>query len=193
MSYEYANRVKGDHFECSFTSPDNYSETSKYRDLTAKYCAGCGIDIASQGSPVVPWAWQIDLPQEEYALYNGGAPIHGPVQLRGHGESLPVDSNSLDFVYASHILEDFAEWNPPIGEWVRVLKPGGNLIILIPDRELWIAQMARGQAGNPAHKHEGRVGELTEYAAGFPLEVIEDRLTNCFENDYTILFVARKK
>ena len=172
---------------------DNYSETARYRHLTAKYCYGCGIDVASQAHPVVPWAIQIDLPVDEFDKYNGGAVLDGPVQLRGHAESLPVESNSLDFVHASHILEDFAEWNPPIAEWVRVLKPGGRLIILIPDKELWAAQQARGQAGNPAHKHEGRVGELTEYAAGFPLEVIEDRLTNCFEHDYTILFVAKKK
>jgi len=169
------------------------SETAKYRHLTAIHCMGCGIDIASQGNPVVPWAWQIDLPVEEYSAYNGGVPIHGIVQLRGHGQSLTVESNSLDWVYSSHLLEDFAEWNPVLAEWVRVLKPGGKLVILIPDKELWAAAMARGQMGNPAHKHEGRVGELTEYAAGFPLEVIEDRLTNCFEHDYTILFVARKK
>ena len=168
------------------------SETARYQHLTTRYCEGCGIDVGSQGSPVVPWAWQLDLPPAEYSIYNGGAQLPGTVQLRGRGESLPVETGSLDFVYSSHLLEDFSDWKPLLSEWVRVLKPGGHLIILIPDKKLFAAAMARGQIGNPAHKHEGRVGELTEYAAKFRLELIEDRLTGCFENDYTILFVARK-
>ncbi len=45
------------------------SETAKYRHLTAEYCfqndmPAVGVDIASQGDPVVPWAIQLDLPIE---------------------------------------------------------------------------------------------------------------------------------
>jgi len=175
------------------------SETPKYRHLTARYCLladgtpGCGVDIASQGCAVAPWAMGFDLPKDEFDHYCSNQPAKGPVQLRGHAEHLPFDDNSLDFVYSSHLLEDFLEWEPILTEWVRALKPGGHLIILVPDKELWAAALDRGQPPNCAHKHESRAGELTEYAAKLNLEVIEDRLTQEFEGDYTVLFVAKKR
>jgi SAM-dependent methyltransferase len=168
------------------------TETAKYRTLTTKYCEGCGVDVASQGDPVVPWAMNFDLPDDEFNFYNSNHPPHGPIQLRGHADKLPFCTRSLDFLYSSHLLEDYTDWNPILGEWVRVIKPGGNLVILIPDRELWVAACAAGQPPNDAHRHEGKVGELSTYAANLGLEVIEDRLTNCFVGDYTIMFVAKK-
>lgn len=168
------------------------SETSKYRHLTVKYCEGCGVDIASQGDPVVPWAWQLDLPKERFDYYNSNHPPKGPIQLRGDALSLPAETESLDFVYSSHLLEDFEDWTPALKEWTRVLKKGGKLIVLIPDRELWCAACEKGQPPNDAHRHEGRVGELSTYCDPLGLKVIEDRLCNCFEGDYSILFVAEK-
>ena len=89
------------------------SETGKYRHLTSPHCLladgspGCGVDIASQGSVVVPWAISFDLPQDEFDYYNDHHAPKGPIHLRGHADKLPFESGSLDFVYASHILEDF--------------------------------------------------------------------------------------
>lgn len=171
------------------------TESAKYRELTAPYCVGCGLDIASQGDPVVPWAWSLELPQKAFGEYNGGGagiPAHGPIQLRGYASDLPVENASLDFVYCSHLLEDYDKWLEILREWVRVLKPGGMLIILVPEKTLWDKAIAAGQPPNLWHKHEAQVGELTSYAPLIGVEVIEDRLTNLFPGDYTILFRARK-
>lgn len=118
-----------------------YSETAKYRALTTPHCylpdgkPGCGVDIASQGDSVVPWAMGFDLPSNEFNYYCGGAPAKGFIQLRGHAHSLPFDGGSLDFVYSSHLLEDYLDWMPILKEWVRVLKTGGKLIVLVPDKK----------------------------------------------------------
>lgn len=168
------------------------SETSRYRLLTVRYCQGCGVDIASQGDPVVPWAINFELPEAEFSHYNSGHKPRGPIQLSGDARALPFNNDSMDFVYSSHLLEDFADWQPLLIEWVRVLRPGGRLIVLLPERTLWLAALAKGQPPNDAHRHEGRVGELSLYAKDLGLSVIEDRLTSCFAGDYTILFVARK-
>lgn len=169
------------------------SETAKYRKFTVQYCEGCGIDIASQGDPVVPWAWQLDLPPEEFAYYNSNTPPRGPIPLRGHADNLLVDSGSLDFVYSSHLLEDFPDWTPVLTEWVRVLKPGGYLIVLMPDRERWLAALAAGQPPNDAHRHETNgPEELAGYAEKIGCTVVECRFTNLFDGDYTVMGVFRK-
>lgn len=190
-----------------------YSETSKYRHLTTQYCCevgrfvkqpddqiavcahpGCGIDIASQGDPVVPWAFNYELPEREFSAYNSGHKPRGPVQLSGWAERLDkINNDCLDFVYSSHLLEDYPDWEPVLREWLRVLKPGGRLIVLIPDRDLWAKALAAGQPPNDAHRHEGKPGELSTYAERLGLRVIEDRLTECFKDDYSILFVAIKQ
>ncbi len=169
------------------------TETAKYRDLTVPHCQGLGVDIGSQGDPVVPWAWNIDLSLSEFLYYNSNNPPRGPIQIPCHADAIPIGDASLDFVYSSHLLEDFADWNPILKEWVRLLKPGGKLIILIPERELWCAACAAGQPPNDAHRHEGKPGELSNYAEALGLDVIEDRLTNLFEGDYSILFIATKR
>jgi SAM-dependent methyltransferase len=175
------------------------SETARYRHLTASYChleggiPGVGVDIASQGDSVVPWAVGFDLPVEEFNYYCSNHPAKGPIQLRGHADQLPFENESLDFVYSSHLLEDYLVWGPILTEWVRILRPNGYLIILVPDKELWGRAILAGQTPNCAHKHESHAGELSTYAEELNLQVIEDRLTTAFPGDYSVLFVGRKR
>jgi SAM-dependent methyltransferase len=169
------------------------SETAKYRHLTVRHLWGCGIDIGCGADPVTPWAIRFDLPAAEYATYNSGedSRLHH-IQLRGDCRSLPFKDGALDFVYSSHVLEDFADWTPVLAEWVRVLKPGGHLVILIPDKKRWEEALRNGQPPNCAHQHEGYVGELTLYANELGVIPIVDALTDTCPGDYSILFVGRK-
>lgn len=168
------------------------SETAKYRHLTAPYCSGAGVDIASQGVPVVPWAIQFDLPENEFLHYSSGHPPASPIPLRGHADRLPFVDNSLDFVYSSHYIEDVYDWNPLLNEWIRVLKPGGNLIILLPDKKLWNEAIAKGQPPNCAHRHESYAGELTYWLTPKGMDIVKDELTSLFAGDYNILCVSTK-
>ena len=175
------------------------SETKRYLHLTECHCyrgdgkAGTVLDIGSQGDTVVPWALSFDLPPDEFAHYCGGAPAFGTIHVRGHADHLPFDTDSFDTVYSSHLLEDFKDWEPILKEWVRVLKPGGKLVILVPDHERFRAAVNAGQPDNPNHLHEARVGELSEYADRLGVLVLEDRLTDLTPTDYSILFVASKR
>lgn len=178
------------------------SETAKYRALTRPYCYGedgeplTVLDVASQGDPVVPWAFQLDLPPKEFERYSSGQKPVG-IQLYGHAEKLPIADESLSVVYSSHWLEDRnpREWPAIFTEWSRVLKPGGVIIILVPDHELWqYAIRELHQPPNCAHfSPEPSVGDISRVANSVGLEVIEDRRTECFSNDYSILAVLRKR
>jgi SAM-dependent methyltransferase len=168
------------------------SETAKYRHLVVQYLEGCGIDVASQGVPVVPWAIQFDLPQNEFLRYSSGRPPASPIPLRGHANRIPLESNSLDWLYSSHFIEDVLDWNPILDEWIRVIKPGGKLVILLPDKKLWNEAIAKGQPPNCSHKHESYPGELSLWVKPKGIRVIKDELSNCYPGDYNIIFVGEK-
>lgn len=169
------------------------SETAKYRHLTVEHCNGNGVDIGSGGDPVVPWAINFDLPRDAFAKYHSEHDPRHVIQFGGDAKSLPFKDGVLDFVYSSHLLEDFLDWDPVLREWMRVLKPGGRLVILVPDKKLWADALARGQPPNCAHTHESFPGEISQYVSRLGrMPVIRDSLTNCFEGDYSILFVGIK-
>lgn len=50
-------------------------------------------------------------------------------------EGLPFAEGSVDFLLASHIIEHFSyrEINNVLSEWHRVLRPGGEILIITPN------------------------------------------------------------
>ena len=177
------------------------SETARYRHLTRKYCyrddgePGCGVDIGSQGDPVVPWAWQVDLPVAEFAHYNSGHAPRGPIQLRTYADRACAEPASLDFVYCSHVIEDFSQerWPEIFRVWAAMLKPGGKIIVLVPEVTLWNQAIANGQTPNCSHwAPEPSLGDISKAAATAGLEVIEERMTALDDKDYSILGVLKK-
>lgn len=161
--------------------------------MTTKFCLGNGVDIGSQNDPVVPWAISLDLPHDAYATYTSGLAPENSLQWRGDGRDLPFKDGVCDFVYSSHLIEDFLDWEPLLKEWTRVLKPGGYLVILLPDKQLWNEAIAKGQPPNCAHKHESYPGELTAHIHTVgDFHVICDNLTKAHPGDYNILFIAQK-
>lgn len=48
-------------------------------------------------------------------------------------EELPFEDNSVDEIYASHVLEHVKYDSPALSEWLRVLKPGGICTVIVPD------------------------------------------------------------
>lgn len=52
----------------------------------------------------------------------------------GHACALPFHDHSLDYVLASHVLEHVANPVAALAEWYRVVRPGGLLYLVVPDR-----------------------------------------------------------
>jgi predicted SAM-dependent methyltransferase len=125
------------------------SETSKCRARLDPYCVGYGADLGFGGDPINERAVRVDMPQPYTQLGKY------PVQLGGNADALVwFADGSLDYLYSSHLLEDFIDTRAVLVEWLRVLKVGGRLIIYCPDEQRFRAHcQATGQPYNPYHKH----------------------------------------
>lgn len=125
------------------------SETDKYRSDLAGYCVGNGVDIGYGGDPIVPSAITIDNP--DGLMANCG---DHPINLAGDATSLRWFRGSvLDYVYSSHCLEDFQNTVDILSEWLRVLKTGGRLVLLLPDQKRYERYCSEhGEQPNEAHK-----------------------------------------
>ena len=124
------------------------SETSGVRGLLARYCVGDGMDIGYGGDPIVPSAICLDM-QNPYTEV-GDSPQH----LHGTCSDLPFKDGVLDYVYSSHLIEDFTYEAQCVlmHEWSRVVRPRGIIIICAPDEVRYRAHCEdTGQTINLAH------------------------------------------
>jgi SAM-dependent methyltransferase len=93
-----------------------------------RYFVGVGIDIGAGGDPLSNYreffpgmrevkSW--DLPDGDAQLMSG------------------VANNSFDFVHSSHCLEHMRDAVEAMSNWARILKPGGHMVLLVPDEDLY--------------------------------------------------------
>jgi len=55
---------------------------------------------------------------------------------------LVSETEVLDFVYSSHLLEDFNDTEGVLREWLRVLKLGRSFGLVLPDEQVYTAHTA---------------------------------------------------
>lgn len=122
------------------------SETNKVRHLVEKFCKGSGIDIGCGGDKITPSAVGVDLPNPYTSV--GNDPIE--IRLDIEKENLPFADKSLDFVYSSHLIEDFTDTSAILKKMIRVIKRGGYLVLVFPDQHIY--ENSYG-GGNEHHKH----------------------------------------
>jgi SAM-dependent methyltransferase len=94
--------------------------------------AGTGRDsdtLASMGAEV----WTLDYSEESLRLMDGN--LTQPVKIVcGDALSLPLAPDSFDLVFHQGLLEHFRDPGVLIGENFRVLKPGGHVLVDVPQR-----------------------------------------------------------
>jgi len=168
------------------------SETSKFRHLLNVYCKGNGIDIGCGGDPIGPSAITIDL-ETPYAVTG-----NHPLNLGGDARNLYWFKDAcLDYVYSSHLLEDFEEKESVLREWIRVLRSGGYLVLLLPDEKRYREYCTmRRLARNPSHKDaEFSLDGLKKVLVAMNLQIIAEFPRLMYEregSDYNFAVVARK-
>lgn len=57
------------------------------------------------------------------------------VDIVANGNDLPFKDSVWDFVISSHVLEHFFDPIQALNEWLRVIKPGGIIFMIVPHKE----------------------------------------------------------
>lgn len=89
-----------------------------------------GTEIGAGGKPIpglVPPAIQVDC-------FKAFGDDVCNADYYGHACALPFHDHSLDYVIASHVLEHVANPVAALAEWYRVVRPGGVIYLVVPNR-----------------------------------------------------------
>lgn len=152
------------------------------------------LDIGGAAGPYAP---------DEYATVD----LFGEPDIRADMADLPFADNSVDAIWASHVLEHcaMAKVAEVLAEWLRVLKPHGRAIIRVPNfdyvAKYWLTGPDRAWAEAMVFGHQADEGEFHKSAftagtiqadlegTGFECLRVEMRWTH---NQETLQAVARK-
>ncbi|WP_345817790.1 methyltransferase domain-containing protein (plasmid) [Paraburkholderia sp. PREW-6R] len=93
-----------------------------------RYLAGEGIDIGCGETPLSLFADRFP----SMGLVRGWDIVDGDAQFMAG-----VQDESFDFVHSSHCLEHLEDPREALRHWLRILKPGGFLIVTVPDEDLY--------------------------------------------------------
>jgi SAM-dependent methyltransferase len=93
-----------------------------------RYFRGAGVDIGGFPDPLALYAELFPLLRSVriWDLPDGDAQI-----MEG------VADDTFDFVHSSHCLEHLRDPREGLANWLRVVKPGGHLIVTVPDEDLY--------------------------------------------------------
>ena len=118
------------------------------RFLAEKGCSVTGLDAAAQMIEMARGRTQ-DHPQRERMRFEVA-----DRDSAGTIERLPNATGSLDGILCSSVLEYMADAEQLVGEFARVLKPGGVLLISVPNAQ---SAVRRAQVG--IHRLGRRLGK----------------------------------
>jgi SAM-dependent methyltransferase len=123
-------------------------------NFLTKYFVGKGVDIGGYPDPL--------------SLYTEFFPLITEVRIwdwdDGDAQEMDgVENDSFDFVTSSHCLEHLIDPFQGLQNWLRILKPGGHLVVTIPEEDLY-EQGVWPSTKNLDHKHSFTILKSVSWA-----------------------------
>ena len=104
------------------------NQRKNHKRKTSQWLQGTGIEIGAFKTP-------IEGIQPYYVdKFFEFAGERCQVDICSEPNDLPFKTNSLDYIAASHVVEHMANPIAAICEWYRVVRPGGIIYLVVPDR-----------------------------------------------------------
>lgn len=119
------------------------SETASCRAYLQRFCQGIGLDLGFGGDPIREDSITVDNKSSTHPSFLGDAAnLHW------------FKDGCFDYVFSSHLLEDFVDTGLVLEEWLRVIRPGGCLVLFLPDQKVYESHCRiHGVIPNQDHKH----------------------------------------
>jgi predicted SAM-dependent methyltransferase len=158
-------------------------EASKCRHRVISYIRGTGLDLGCGNNKIVEDAIGIDAKKKR------GTDLQ--LDLR-NSEPLGIFSdNYFDYIFASHLIEDFSATEPVLAAWWKKIKPGGYLILYSPDPDYYPRVGTPGS--NVAHKRDLYWQDVWDILKSFgnARKISASRHNN--SNEYSWQLIVQKK
>ena len=118
-----------------------------------EFCRGRGIDIGANKWPLA-----------------GATPIDLDGSMNAY-DLHEFEEESLDFVFASHVLEHLEDWEFALRLWISKLKIGGILFLYLPHESMKLWRM--GSPYVTTHKWIPTWQVITEYLVKLEMKVLD--------------------
>ena len=154
------------------------NEVRKVRDRIATYLHGVILDVGCGDEKVCVEAIGLDMSEAA----NIRCDLSHPDSLKLFGDE------SADVVFSSHFLEDIYDYKGMLREFMRIVKPGGRVILYLPHRGLY---PNIGQPGaNVNHKHDFVPSDIV---SALPGSFVVERNEVCSDDDeYSFELIIKK-
>lgn len=165
----------------------NGNESAKIRWELVRYTRGRGLDLGCGPYKAFPHFIGVDNGDHE----SFGWRIKPDIFVETCEKLDAFASQSMDFVFSSHLLEHLTDYKAALKEWWRVVKPHGHLCLYLPHKGFY---PNIGQPGaNPTHVHDfypsDIVAAMKEVAKGWKLVERQERN----EGDEYSMFLVFKR
>ena len=112
-----------------------------------RFCAGRGLDPGAGGRTVSPDVVCHDIAADGVSAM-----------------ALPYQDGEFDYVFTCHLIEHMQDTSATIREWLRVVRSGGHVIMIVPN-----TLYTKGQNTDATpHYHEWAPREFIEEICGEP-------------------------
>ena len=127
------------------------TEAQEIQHIADKYCVGAGLDVGCGERKIVKEAVGIDF-VSQYGIK--GHPITQADFHGGWEDYFNIKKpQELDYIFSSHLIEDFDNAYDILDRWSESVKQGGYIVLYLPIEEAFKAHChATGQLYNPHHK-----------------------------------------
>ncbi len=164
------------------------AESAKIRWELVPYTRGTGLDLGSGAFKGFPHFIGVDNLKDTQLF---GQPMKPDIVVPTCEKLSLFGSQSMDFVFSSHLLEHIEDYKAALKEWWRVIKVGGHLCLYLPHKSFY---PNIGQEGsNPDHKHDflpaDIISAMEQLAEGWDLLENQERNDG---NEYSFFQVYKK-